>query len=121
MIGRLRQRLNSRKGGDERLGYLKGGLDTLLQALLIRLKDMGVELVNNSPVMNLQIDDRMNLVSISTANSTFHSDKFLFTIPGTILSKVFKSVPKLSEAISKIKYFGAVCVEMEMKKPLRET
>jgi protoporphyrinogen oxidase len=121
MIGRLRQRLNSRKNGDERLGYLKGGLDTLLQALLSKLKELGVELINKSPVIDLQIDENNQLKSISTGSSQYSSDKFLFTIPGTIMSKVLKSVPQLSEAVSRIKYFGAVCVVLEMKKPLSKT
>ena len=43
MIGRMAQRLNSRKGGDERLGYINGSWKTLMDTLIARLQEMGVE------------------------------------------------------------------------------
>src|SRR6218665_2403133 len=50
MIGRLAQRLNSRKGGDERLAYIGGSWKTLLDTLTGKLKEMGGEILVNEPV-----------------------------------------------------------------------
>ena len=38
MIGRLRQRLNSRKNGDEKLGYIDGSLYVILEKIIARVK-----------------------------------------------------------------------------------
>lgn len=121
MIGRLRQRLNSRKSGDERLGYIEGGLDTLLQALLSKLKEMGVELINESPVTAIQFDSSKKITSIETAKGVMQGNNFLFTIPGTIISKLLPENSPTKKDFASIEYFGAVCVILESSKKLSDT
>ncbi|MGB0178138.1 MAG: FAD-dependent oxidoreductase, partial [Owenweeksia sp.] len=65
MVGRLRQRMNSRKGGDERLGYLEGSLQVLLDALVAQLTEMGVEFHTQSPVQSVEIEND-KLVAVQT-------------------------------------------------------
>ncbi len=48
LIGRLRQRMQSRKRGNENLGYLEGSLKTLLDSLQERLKSLGVSIITES-------------------------------------------------------------------------
>lgn len=120
MIGRLRQRLNSRKSGDERLGYLEGGLDTLLQALLSKLKELGVELVNEAPVTSLNFDSNNKLQSIETAKGQFSDSRFLFTIQGTIISNLLPQNSLTQKKYASIEYFGAVCVILEIKQKLSD-
>jgi protoporphyrinogen oxidase len=118
MIGRLKQRMNSRKSGDERLGYLEGSLQILLDSLLEKLSEMGVKLINNEPLFKVNFDEN-KINTVSTKNLTISGKKFLFTIPGTYLSEILKTDhPNLSNQLSEIKYFGAICVILELNKPL---
>ena len=118
MIGRLAQRLNSRKGGDERLGYLQGSLKTLSDALLDKLKTMGVELIANEQLTAFKIENKV-LTGVQTTSRTFEGGQFLVTIPSLYLPELLKKdAPKLASAFEKIEYFGAVCTILELKKPL---
>lgn len=120
MIGRLRQRMSSRKNGDERLGYLEGSLQVLLDTLLDKLKANGVRMMAESPVENIRFD-KGKVISIMTPNQEIIGDNYLFTIPGPQLADLFKSEqPELSKRIGQIRYFGAVCVILDMKKPLSD-
>lgn len=122
MIGRLRQRLNSRKAGDERLGYIEGSLNTLLDALIEKLTEMGVVLKTNSPVTKLNFDSTQKiLLGIDTESDSYVSGDFLFTIPGTTLAKILPEYHKLRKELNQIEYFGAVCVVLEMNKALSNT
>jgi protoporphyrinogen oxidase len=118
MIGRLAQRLNSRKGGDERLGYLKGSLKTLADALVGKVKELGVEIHLNEPLTDFSIENKV-LTGIKTKTQSFDGGQFLITIPSLVLPEMLANkAPKLAEAFSKIEYFGAVCTILEMTKPL---
>lgn len=120
MIGRLRQRMNSRKKGAEQLGYLDGSLQILLDALLKELKDLGVELISGAPVLELIIENQ-TLNSIITEKGIFKNGDFLFTIPTVFLTKLLeKEAPKYAQKLNQIEYFGAVCTILEMKKPLSD-
>ncbi|MCR9286647.1 MAG: FAD-dependent oxidoreductase [Bacteroidetes bacterium] len=120
MIGRLRQRMNSRKKGAEQLGYLDGSLQILLDALLKELKDLGVELISGAPVLELIIENQ-TLNGIITEKGIFKNGDFLFTIPTVFLTKLLeKEAPKYAQKLNQIEYFGAVCTILEMKKPLSD-
>ena len=120
MVGRMKQRLGSRNGGDERLGYLHGSLKTLLDALLKALKELNVELINESPVEELHIENK-KLKGVKTSQKTYEGGRFVFTIPTLYLKDMVKEkAPKLYEELNAIEYFGAVCTILEMDKPLSE-
>lgn len=118
MIGRLRQRMNSRKNGDERLGYLDGSLQVLLDTLLENLKEMNVKLVNESPIDKINFNSG-EISSIMQGNKSYSGNKYLFTLPATILSKMLETEePEFALSLGEIKYFGAICVILELNKPL---
>ncbi len=118
MIGRLAQRLNSRKGGDERLGYITGSWKTLMDILVAKLEEMGVELIKNEPVAQLSINNNQ-LSGIKTKNLTIEGGNFLVTIPQIYLNDLLKNSPSGGwGAGSSIEYFGAVCTILELKKSL---
>jgi protoporphyrinogen oxidase len=120
MVGRLRQRMSSRKNGDERLGYLEGSLQILLDTLLLKLKEMNVELINEAPVQKINFSNN-SIDSVQTNNGAFKGENYLFTIPGIYLSKIIeKEQPELANQLDNIKYFGAVCVILEMHRPLSD-
>lgn len=117
MVGRLRQRMNSRKKGEEKLGYVDGSLQVLLEALLAKLKVLGVELIENAPVEKLNISNG-KLNSVSTSKGNFEGGDFLCTIPATYLTKLLSEVPTLAKKTDEIKYFGAVCTILELDRAL---
>ncbi len=118
MIGRLRQRMNSRKQGNEKLGYLKGSLQVLLDALLIRLESAGVELISNAPVQKLLVRNNL-LEGIETPLGKIEGGDFLLTIPGLYLPALLKVHHEdLARQFEKIEYFGAICVVLELDRPL---
>lgn len=120
MIGRLAQRMNSRKNNDERLGYLEGSLRVLLEYLLKALKEKSVTLINNARVTKLTAIKNV-LTSVTTTQGKFNKGKFLFTIPSCYLSTLLEKVdPDYAKEIGAIEYFGAVCMILEMKQKLSD-
>jgi protoporphyrinogen oxidase len=115
MIGRLAQRLNSRKGGDERLGYITGSWKTLMNRLVQRLEEMGVELIKNEPVEQFTVHSSQ-LAGIKTKNLNIEGGKFLVTIPQTYFENLIKNTPLGAGGVGTIKYFGAVCTILELKR-----
>ncbi len=116
MIGRLAQRLNSRKGGDERLAYIQGSWKTLLDTLVERLQEMGVTILTNEPLEEFLIEGQ-KLTGIRTNKQTIESGQFLITIPSIHASKIkgVEQIPGLSQGLgSDVAYFGAVCTILEL-------
>lgn len=120
MIGRLRQRMSSRKQGEERLGYLEGSLNVLLRKLIKELKSNGVKLVSNSKVNNLIIEENI-IKGVVTNESQYLANKTIFTIPSVYLVDLIKPFNvKLAKKIESIEYFGATCVILELNKKLSD-
>jgi protoporphyrinogen oxidase len=118
LIGRLKQRLSSRKKGEELLGYLKGGLQTLLDELLKKLKESDVTLKVNSPVNDLKIKNN-NLEKVLTPKGNYQGEKVILTFPTTHIKNLFQNRhPKLYRALDSHQYFGAICTILKLKKPL---
>ena len=118
MIGRLKQRFESRESGSEKLLYLEGSLQVLLEALLEKLKALDVELITRAKVDDILIDN--NKVNGVVANERdFLSDKTLFTIPSNIINQVvLKHHTNFDLDNPNIEYFGAVCVILELSESL---
>ena len=116
MIGRMRQRLNSRKAGKEQLGYLKGSLQVLCDKLVERLYSMSVQIHTNTPLTQINIKNQ-KIVDVRSKEHTFTFDQVLFTIPSPVLSAVWPE-SSLKEELSAVKYFGVYCAILEMKESL---
>lgn len=118
MVGRLKQRMNSRKGTEERLGYIKGSLQTLTDALMKSLREMGVHIALNARVENLLIKQN-RITGVETTRGNFNGGLFLATLPLTNLVPLLKSdAPGYAEELSRIEYSGAVCTILELDRPL---
>jgi protoporphyrinogen oxidase len=115
MIGRLAQRLNSRKGGEEKLAYIKGSWKTLLDTMKMELEKLGVEIITNEPLEEVFITDN-KIKGIRTKTLTIKDGKFLVTIPSIYFDNV-KGLP-MEFGGKNIEYFGAVCTILELKESL---
>ena len=121
MIGRLRQRVNSRQGSQEKLGYMDGSLQVLLENLLHALEQKGVRLVTGARVQRVTVGDG-EVKSLQTTAGEFAADAFLFTIPTTHLAELMQPVAEVYAAqLRQIEYFSAVCTVLELSRPLSST
>jgi len=121
MIGRLRQRLLSRKGAQETLGYMEGSLKTLLLALEGALGKMNLSFVMKAPVKELVVSNG-RIAGVRTPMGEFTADEVLFTTPTNTLPEIIgPHAPAYAEELSKIEYFGALCVVVETKTALSKT
>jgi protoporphyrinogen oxidase len=121
MAGRLRQRMNSRERGDEKLGYIDGSLQTLLNTLLNALNEMGVTIMTGTPVSKLIINKEA-ISAVHTPNGDFTGKQVLATIPShTVASLILEAAPDYAKKLAAIRYFGAVCTILELNQPLSQT
>ncbi len=120
MIGRLQQRMQSRKSGEEKLGYVKGSLNVLLQRLLDELQNLGVELINNVTIEELIVENN-EMKGVQTSSKEYLAKKVVFTIPSPYMVNLVKRHnQELSQKLQEIKYFGAVCTILELKQKLSD-
>lgn len=120
LIGRLVQRFKSRKKGAEQLGYLDGGFIQIVQAITAELDKMGVELINNCSVTQVEIKGG-SVRSVESNKGSFVADQFLFCIPGFQLQSIL-SEELFHKMVSPftVSYFGVICVFIELKKALSD-
>ncbi len=118
MIGRMTQRLKSRSGGKEKLGYLKGSLQRLVDALESRLEELGVKIVKNAPVTELLLNNQQ-VIGVNTTLGEFKANKTLVTIPTIYLAKLIpEDFANYRQQLEEIEYFGAICVVIITQRPL---
>jgi len=119
MVGRLRQRLNSRGKDGEKLGYLQGSLQTLLDALLAALNRLGARLLTSTPVEGV-LSTGGAVTGLRTRHGIMKADAYLFTVPTTVFSDLMLEVSENYAAeLKRIEYFAAVCVVLELQQSLQ--
>ncbi|MDM9384505.1 NAD(P)/FAD-dependent oxidoreductase [Chlorogloeopsis sp. ULAP01] len=122
MIGRMQQRLKSRSQGKEKLGYLRGSLQRLVDALELALEQLGVKIIKNAPVESLIFADEGKLVGVKTPQREMKADKTLITIPTVYLAKLLPNeYVEYRQDLERIEYFGAICAVIITQKPLSAT
>ena len=117
MAGRLRQRARSRKAGVERLGYLDGSLQVLVDRLVERLTKDGVDLRLAAPVERL-ITAEGCVVGVSTPAGDVTGDAVLATVPTAILAPLVRPLDgPFADRLAAVPYLGAICVVLALKRP----
>lgn len=118
LIGRVSQRLNSRKYGSETLGYIDGSTQVLLDEIVKKLKKKGVKLEKNSNIKSI-ITKKNVLIELKYNNKIIKGGKFLFTTPSDSTLQMIKNLNKnLSFKLRKIEYLGAICLVLILKKKI---
>jgi protoporphyrinogen oxidase len=121
MIGRMSQRVKSRSKGKEKLGYLQGSLQRLVDSLESSLREMNVNIVKNTAVESLIMDGHRT-IGIHTKQGDFLADQILMTVPVPSLVKLIPSGYEFyRNELERIKYFGAICGVVVTQKPLSDT
>jgi len=118
MVGRMRQRLSSRRAGEEKLGYLRGSLKVLLDALETELRKRNVKLITNARVLQLASQNG-RVQQAETSQGRFAADEVLLTVPTPVVARLLQAqLPDYAARLDQVEYFGAVCTVLELSRPL---
>jgi len=104
----------------EKLGYLDGGSNTLLQAMKSYIETKGGEIKLQSPVSKVIIESN-KVIGVEVAGKLEHFDKVISTIPLPYVPKLMPDLPP--DVLSKfksIKNIAVVCVIAKLRKPVTE-
>jgi protoporphyrinogen oxidase len=118
MWGRFAQRRGARKGGGEKLGYLRGGFRQLFDALSARLAEHGVEIRTKSRVAEV-VTDRGRVAGVRGDGGDVETDAVLYTgaLPGiATLVPASYADPRWATAAG----LGVVCSVIETDRPITD-
>jgi protoporphyrinogen oxidase len=104
----------------EKLGYLEGGSNTLLQALKKNIESNGGKIFLSSPVSKVVIDSK-KVIGIEIKGKLQKFDKVISTIPLPYIPSLIPDLPKdILLKFKARKNIAVVCVIVKLKKPLTE-
>jgi len=104
----------------EKLGYLEGGSDTLLQAMRADIEAHGGEINLKSPVSKVVIKEgKVEGIEIAGKLETF--DKVISTIPLPYVAKLIPDLPSdIMAKFESVQNIAVVCVIVKLRKKLTE-
>lgn len=104
----------------EKLGYLEGGSNTLLQAMRADIESHGGKIHLSSAVSRVVIED--GVVKGIRQGDTFHAfDKVISTIPLPYVPRLIPDLPDaVLQAFLQLKNIAVVCVIAKLKKPVTD-
>lgn len=114
-IGRSRYNLMR-----EKLGYLEGGSQTLLNAMRLDIENHGGKINLSSPVSQVSIENG-RVQGIETGGQFVAFDKVVSTIPLPYVPAIMPNLP--SEILARfqaVKNIAVVCVIVKLKKPVTD-
>jgi protoporphyrinogen oxidase len=119
---RIVQRMRSRSGGgkNELLGYMKGGFHTLNIKLLERITEMGVQVVLNSDISEIVIENNQ-CKGVKVSGEVIEYDKVICTAALPVFINLCKNGPAdYIEPLRKVEYDCALVVLMQLKHKLSD-
>ena len=120
MIGRLRQRATSRRRGVEKLGYLDGSLQRLLDSLVGKMSRVSVRFLTDTPMTAIDVVDGVAR-AVRSGEKRFDADKIVLTIPSIYLADAIREHDAdLADRLARIEYLGGVCTVLELSRPLSD-
>lgn len=105
---------------EEKLGYLEGGSETLLQGMRADIEKNGGEVRLQALVTKVIIEGG-SAKGLETLNGIEHFDTVISTIPLPYIPKIMPDLP--SEILAKfksVKNIAVVCVIVKLRKPLTD-
>ncbi|MBE7942224.1 MULTISPECIES: NAD(P)/FAD-dependent oxidoreductase [Ramlibacter] len=108
----------------ERLGYIEGGSEVLIEAVARRITDLGGRIQLNASVQEIvssspaEAAGPSKVVGVRVGDQVQHFDQVVSTIPLPYLSRIVPGLPpeerRKHEAIRNV---GVVCVLLKLKRP----
>lgn len=102
----------------EELGYIEGGSQTLVDALVAAIGGKGGDIRLATPVAEITAKDG-KVTGVRTASETIAFDQVIATVPTPFVSKIVPALPETSKAqYDAINNIGVVCVLLKLKRPV---
>ena len=113
-IGRSRKSLF-----EERLGYIEGGSQTLVDALVRAIETGGGRIHLSAPAKSLEVRDG-SIAGVTVADGrTFAADHVISTIPTPFVAGLIpETYPDLKARYARIRNVAVVCVILKLKRPV---
>lgn len=110
-IGRSRRSLMQ-----EELGYIEGGSETLVRALIEAIKARGGEIRLGDPVRRVRVENA-RAVGVETDAGFIAADAVIATAPTPLVPAIVPDLPEASrEAYAAIDNIGVTCVVLRLKR-----
>jgi protoporphyrinogen oxidase len=110
-IGRSRQSLFQ-----ERLGYIEGGSETLVEAIVDDIRRKGGRIHLTTPAEEIATDGR-RVSGVKAGGRLFPADAVLSTVPTPLINQLVPSLPQTSKDMyAAIKNIGVVCLLFKLRK-----
>lgn len=104
----------------EKLGYLDGGSETLLQGMKQDIEANGGQIRLKSPVNRVVIENGQ-VTGVEVDGSVEHFDKVISTIPLPYVPRIMPDLPAdVLKRFSELKNVAVVCVIVKLRKALTE-
>lgn len=114
---RIRRIGNSRKNiMQEELGYIEGGSETLIDALIDAIKRHGGRLHVNAPVQRVVVENN-RVVGVNGLAKQFPAETVISTVPTPLISRMVPDLPTEWKArYDAIHNIGVICVIFKLKR-----
>ena len=110
--GRVKQRVESREGTSEVLGYVNGGFVSIIDALVDRIVDHGGTIKLSTPVDRVTHDPTSDTVGVHTPSGYEDYDQVLTTVPSGVAAQLLRDYhpadPDYFAQLSAVEYLSAV-------------
>ncbi len=116
---RVRRIGNSRRSlFQEELGYLEGGSQTLVDALVAAIEANGGKIHLGCPAERVETQDGA-VIAVAAGGRLFPADAVICTVPTPFVSGLVPDLPQASkDAYDAIRNIGVVCVVHKLRKPV---
>lgn len=102
----------------EMFGYVEGGYKTIIESLSNHLKEVGVK-IHTSHRMKDLVNSKDKHRLIFENGKEYNTDKVVFTLPSTIIPKLWTGIPQEErEKHESISYLGVSCTSMLLRKDI---
>jgi len=102
----------------EQLGYIEGGSETLIEALVARIKDQGGEVKLGAPVDEIVVVDGA-VTGVRAAGDFRSFDAVISTVPIPFVTRMVPSLPQdLRQRYESLPNIGVVCVVHKLARPV---
>jgi protoporphyrinogen oxidase len=100
----------------EELGYLEGGSETLVNALVANIRERGGQIRLAEPATRVTCEDG-RVTGVETAEGRYAADAVISTVPTPLVAKLVPDLPAENRrAYDKIVNIGVICVILKLKR-----
>ncbi|MGP0094530.1 MAG: NAD(P)/FAD-dependent oxidoreductase [Xanthobacteraceae bacterium] len=100
----------------EELGYIEGGSETLVHALVRAIAERGGALRLNAPATRIEVADG-SVTGVTLPNETVAADAVISTVPTPLVGRLVPGLPNIERArYDAISNIGVVCVVFRLRR-----